>query len=279
MVDCLTVVMRLSAAAVQVNGVYNLFGVYFDRRAADRKKERLWFALCFALFTLRALWNLPPLGNAALTIGMCVALSVLYPGTVLGRLVRALGIVAWMVFCEGVVAGCMAFAPVSLRVSWVTGSMLSQLLLLVLSLSLKRLHTPRLSTEISRLYWLAILCLPTGSLAVYFLVIFAWYNPAGDLIFLPVSSVLLLINLLTFYVLDRLEEYSAAYYEAELLARQNRAYQAEFELMRQSEEQVSALRHDMKNHLAVLREYAARGQEEELVRYLDRCLEKVRKFP
>ena len=71
----------------------------------------------------------------------------------------------------------------------------------------------------------------------------------------------------------------AANRQVELLARQNRAYQAEFELMRQSEEQVSALRHDMKNHLAVLREYAARGQEEELVRYLDRCLEKVRKFP
>lgn len=77
------------------------------------------------------------------------------------------------------------------------------------------------------------------------------------------------MNLLTFYVLDRLEEYSAAYYEAELLARQNRAYQAEFELMRQSERQISALRHDMKNHLAVLREYAAQGRLDKLEQYLN----------
>lgn len=59
-------------------------------------------------------------------------------------------------------------------------------------------------------------------------------------------------------------------YEREQLRQQNRAYQAEFGRMRQSEAQVRALRHDMKNHLAVLEGYAARGQTEELVQYLKR---------
>ena len=145
----------------------------------------------------------------------------------------------------------------------------------MISLSLKGIHMPKTSPRLSRLYWLAILCLPTGTLAVHILLIFVFYDPAGNPIFLPVSIMLMLINLLTFYVLDRLEEYSAAYYETELLARQNQAYRAEFELMRQSQQQVSALRHDMKNHLAVVRQYAAAGQTEELGRYLDRCLEQL----
>ena len=59
-------------------------------------------------------------------------------------------------------------------------------------------------------------------------------------------------------------------YEREQLKQQNRAYQAEVFRMRQSEQQVRALRHDMKNHLAVLEGYAARGQTEELVQYLKR---------
>ncbi len=59
-------------------------------------------------------------------------------------------------------------------------------------------------------------------------------------------------------------------YEREQLKQQNRAYQAEFFRMRQSEQQVRALRHDMKNHLAVLEGYAARGQTAELVQYLKR---------
>lgn len=77
---------------------------------------------------------------------------------------------------------------------------------------------------------------------------------------MPVSSILLLLNLLTFYVLDRLEEYSSAYYERELLEQQNRAYRAQFDLMQQSEHQVRALRHDMKNHLTMLQAFAARGR-------------------
>ena len=59
-------------------------------------------------------------------------------------------------------------------------------------------------------------------------------------------------------------------YERELLEQQNRAYRAEFGRLRQSEQQVRALRHDLKNHLAILEAYAARGQTEELVRYLKR---------
>lgn len=38
-------------------------------------------------------------------------------------------------------------------------------------------------------------------------------------VMLLISCVLFPLNMLTFYVLDRLEEYSAAYYEAELLTR------------------------------------------------------------
>jgi len=95
------------------------------------------------------------------------------------------------------------------------------------------------------------------------------YERLGGMVILLISCILLALNLLTFYVLDRLEEYSSAYYEKELLIRQNRAYRAEFDLMRQSERQASALRHDMKNHLAVLREYAAQGKTQELERYLD----------
>ena len=269
MIDFLTIAVHLSASAVQTTAAYRLFGVYFDRTSADRDKETVLFLLCFFLCLLKMALDLPPLVKAVLTIGMFSALSFLYAGTVLGRLTRALGIVVLMVACEGLVAGLMTFVPTSEHTSWVTGCLLSQLLLLTISLILKRVHTPRISVQISRLYWLAILCLPTGSLMIYFLVIFSFYDPAGNLIFLPVSSVLMLVNLLTFYVLDRLEEYSAAYYEKELLIRQNRAYRAEFDLMRQSEQQISALRHDMKNHLAVLQEYAAQGQMDRLQQYLN----------
>ena len=60
------------------------------------------------------------------------------------------------------------------------------------------------------------------------------------------------------------------FHERELLWQQNQAYRAEFDRMRQWERQLCALRHDMKNHLSVLRTYAALGQTEKLEQYLDR---------
>ena len=148
------------------------------------------------------------------------------------------------------------------------GTPIAQLILFLLSLALKQRHTPQMPPRISRLYWLAILAIPCGTLLLV-LIICREYERLGGIVILLISCILLALNLLTFYVLDRLEEYSAAYYEKELLTRQNRAYRAEFNLMRQSERQASALRHDMKNHLAVLREYAAQGKMQELERYLD----------
>ena len=269
MSDVLTGIAGVCATAVQCSAVYRLFGVYFDRKAVDRKRELSLFFLSFLLCVAKLLLRLPPLLKGALTIGIFPALSFLYPGKVLERLVRALGIVALMFLCEGVVAGIMSLLPLSAHTSWVTGSLLSQLLLLVFSLVLRRVHTPRMTAQISLLYWLAILCLPTGSLLIYLLIISHFYDPAGSTIFLPVSSILLLLNLMTFWVLDRLEEYGAAYYERELLLQQNRAYQAQFDLMRQSEHQLSSLRHDMKNHIIALRQFAAQGRTEELARYLD----------
>ena len=275
MPDVLAGIACFCAAAVQCNAVYRLFGVYFDRQSVGRKKELAFFSLSFVICVAKLLLDLPPLVKGVLTIGMFPALSFLYPAKVPERLARALGIVALMFLCEGLVAGLMSLLPVSAHTSWVTGSLLSQLVLLMLSLVLKRLHTLRTTAQISRLYWLAILCLPTGSLLIYLLVISDYYNPAGSGIFLPVSSILLLLNLLTFYVLDRLEEYSSAYYERELLEQQNRAYRAQFDLMQQSEHQVRALRHDMKNHLTMLQTFAARGETDTLTQYLSTCSEQL----
>ena len=170
--------------------------------------------------------------------------------------------------CEAPVYGLMMIFQVPQEANMLAGTPIAQLILFLLSLALKQRHTPQMPPHISRLYWLAILAIPCGTLLLV-LMICREYERLGGMVILLISCVLLALNLLTFYVLDRLEEYSVAYYEKRLLARQNRAYRAEFDLMRQWERQASALRHDMKNHLAVLREYAAQGNIQELERYLD----------
>ena len=268
MTDFLYLLTYLCSSVMRLSAVYRLFGVYCDRSGIDPKKEYLAYGGFWLINTLNNLLIGVPVLNAIGTIITLLGLTFLYPEKLLGKLARALGLLCLFMLCEAPVYGLMMVFQVPQNANMLVGTPIAQLILFLLSLVLKQKHTPRMPPQISRLYWIAILAIPCGTLLLV-LMICREYERLGGMVILLISCILLALNLLTFYVLDRLEEYSSAYYEKELLTRQNRAYRAEFDLMRQSERQASALRHDMKNHLAVLREYAAQGKTQELERYLD----------
>lgn len=268
MKTALDILIFLCADLMLLNSLYRLYGVYFDRSGVDRRKEYLVYGACWLANSLNNQLIGTPILNAVGTGVSLLVLAFLYPGTFSRRLVRALGISCLLMLCEAPVYGLLTALQIPVQANIQAGSLLSQLLLFLISLVLKQSHTPRISPQISRLYWAAILALPLGTMLLL-LFLCREYARLGGIVILIISCILFPLNLLTFYVLDRLEEYSAAYYEAELLIRQNRAYRAEFELMRQSERQISALRHDMKNHLAALREYAVQGRLDKVEQYLN----------
>lgn len=268
MSDIVQVLIYLCTEMMLLNSLYRLYGIYFDRSSLDRRIEYLAYGGCWLVNALNGLFVGIPLTNALVTAASLLGLTFLYPGKFSQKLVRSMGLVCLMILCELPVYGLLVLFEVSQDAMMLIGAPLSKLFLFLSSLVLKQGHMLRMAPKISRLYWAAIVSLPCGTIFLLLLLCREYDNLDGMVILL-ISCILLALNLLTFYVLDRLEEYSAAYYEKELLIRQNRAYQAEFDLMRQSEWQASTLRHDMKNHLAVLREYAVQGQLQELERYLN----------
>ena len=268
MKSALQMLLYLCADVMLLNSLYRLYGIYFDRSGVNRRTEYLAYGVCWLFNSLNNLLLGVPVLNALGTTGTLLALTFLYPGKFSRKLVRALGLTCLLMLCEVPVYGLLTALQISPEANAQAGLLLSQLLLFLISLVLKQGRRPQTSPQVSRLYWAAILALPCGTMFLL-LLLCQQYARLGGILLLLISCVLFPLNLLTFYVLDRLEEYSAAYYEKELLTRQNRAYQAEFELMRQSEQQISALRHDMKNHLAVLREYAAQGRIDRLEQYLN----------
>ena len=138
----------------------------------------------------------------------------------------------------------------------------------VILLMLKQ-HPSFLSpSKIFRRYRIAIPALPCGTLLLALLLCRACEGLNTPVVLL-LSCGLLILDLSAMYMWARLKKYSAVYHENRLLIQQNRAYREEFDRMRQWEWQNSALRHDIKNHLAVLREYAAQGQMDQLRRYLN----------
>ena len=270
----LPVCMGLCCDLLMVGAIYLLFHVYLGPSRVSRRREYLAYGVCWLVNWANGTLLGVPMANLLISTLSLLALTLLYSGQVVEKLLKALLILCVPALSEMLVYGLMCLVHSPDRINPLVGLLTSRFLLVVLALMLKRLHTPRKSLQISRIYWMALLGLPGGSILLLMLLTVK-YETIGGMGVLLISGVLFAMDLLAFYVLSKLEEYSAAYYERELLARQNQAYQAEFQLMRQSEEQVRALRHDMKNHLAILREYAAHGRVEEMERYLDTFAQKL----
>lgn len=265
------------AGALMFNGLYRMFGLYFDRTCVNRRVESLSFLLCYLINLANGFLVHIFLLNGLVSTLSVLALTFLYPGKFFSKAARALCILSLPMTCELVVYSLTLLLHLPqppFNTFTLIGGFLAHLLFFILSLVFKQHRAPIAIPKISSLYWFVIFCLP-GSSILLILVCCIRYIYTDAFLLLLTCWMVLTINLVTFYVLDKLGEYSTAYYERELLDQQNRAYRAEFDLMRESEQQVHTLRHDMKNHLAVLREYAAQGRAEELEQYLDTFFEKL----
>lgn len=123
---------------------------------------------------------------------------------------RVLGLICLLMLCEVPVYGLLTALRIPVAANIQVGSLLSQLFLFLISLVLKQDHVPRTSPQVSRLYWAAILALPCGTILLL-LLLCRKYARLDGIVILLIACILFPLNLLTFYVLDRLEEYSAAY--------------------------------------------------------------------
>lgn len=274
MPDLFSSLVYLCCDVAMLNSVYRLLGLFCDRSKVDRRVEYLAYGGVWLVTSLTSILLGIPMVNILMTLASLLGLSfLLYPGWSLYKLACTLGVSVLPMLSETVVYGLLLLCRVPGSHMMLLGMPMSRLLQFFLSLALERRWTARGIPRASRLYWLAIVTIPGGTIGVMLLLSKCATEMDGAVL-LSISTILLLVNLLVFYVLDRMEAYSAAYYQQELLLQQNRAYQAEFALMSRSEEQMRTLRHDMKNHLSVMREYAVQNRLAELERYLNTFSEK-----
>jgi hypothetical protein len=151
-------------------------------------------------------------------------------------------------------------------------SILSNILLYLFVLVLGRLMSDNENLGLRTSHWIAFFLIPVGSIVVVVTIFLV------ELAFVPlllIVSYLLGINVLSFYLYDIVVKYYAKQYENELLNRQNHAYQNEFELIRESQENISMLWHDMKNHNYKIQSLVLKDKKTEVLDYLNTILEHV----
>ncbi|MDD4715966.1 MAG: ATP-binding protein [Oscillospiraceae bacterium] len=90
-----------------------------------------------------------------------------------------------------------------------------------------------------------------------------------------IIAILILIDIFVFYLYDILQQYYQERLEKNLLIQQNNAYLKQLNMISQSQENMRLLRHDIKNHISVLRAFIETDSRDAALQYLDRALEET----
>ncbi|WP_229768632.1 ATP-binding protein [Tissierella pigra] len=120
-------------------------------------------------------------------------------------------------------------------------------------------------------YWLCILIIPIGTL--YLLITtFMVRGLASVTIFMSIAFVLL-INFATFYLYDEISRILSEEKDKILMQQQNKYYEKQLELMRESLKSIKTIKHDLKNHMTSLYVLVEEDKKEELLEYLSGVIE------
>lgn len=125
----------------------------------------------------------------------------------------------------------------------------------------------RIETAIN--YWISLSVITFGS--IYLINVIFYFNlklvDFTDKTIIALSLILL-INMLVFYLYDHMLEQTENNMNNALYKQQAEYYERQYEEGREAELKIRRLRHDMKNHLICIKEYAKKEDYNELIQYI-----------
>ena len=123
------------------------------------------------------------------------------------------------------------------------------------------------------MFWISATVVPISSIFIAILIMST--QPLQQIWIIIAIAAIFIINLLTFYLHDWLSEAFSYKMELSLQKQEKKYYEAHSELMYKFVEEMKSARHDIKNHLLVLRECAQQNKNEEGIKYIDKLVEDI----
>ncbi|MCH1952265.1 GHKL domain-containing protein [Enterocloster sp. OA13] len=262
----LYVCFYLLANAFMVYGYFCFFHVYFDCSRIDRKQELLFYSIFFLLTsTAYLLFQRPQFVIPSNLLSLFLIVSI-YPGRVRSKLLACISSYAFAMMLDSLSYALFIRLHLEENLEAAMGTLFPAMGLFTLSIILKRVQIPRPSDQLNLLNWLAIFLLSAGSILIMTFTLFI--NDRIWSIFVT-AAVLVVTNIIVFHLLDVFERYYQSLSAKQLLEQQSQAYANELMLIRQSNQKISIIRHDLAHHLMAIRHFTETGETEKLVQYLD----------
>lgn len=124
--------------------------------------------------------------------------------------------------------------------------------------------------DVPNSYWFSLFIIPFGTLYVAFQILENTRIPNYHIVIS--ISILLIIDIVAFYLYDVLNSVYEDKIEKALLKQQNNYYHKQFDIMDNSYKNMKSVRHDIKNHLSILESYIRKNDAEKAINYIQNIL-------
>lgn len=253
--------------------IYRYMKIFFDCTDNDRKIEiasyvLYYFTICF----LFIVYNNPAL-NVISNLIMFFLITFNYESTLKRRLIATISIYMILMTIESVVVLVMRYFDITIvsknsDLAVIAGLITIKIITYNVMLFLSNFKLVKNDVKVSLLHWLSIFVIPAGTLILALMIIFKVHseNLTGILVSIIIMFV---INVFVFYLYDVLMKSYDEKMEKALLLQQNMAYLKQLEIIKQSQEDLSVFRHDVKNHVLTLKTLIENNDNQDASDYLE----------
>ncbi len=254
--------------------IYKLMHVFFESKETDKKYERTSYYLYFIFMTaMHFIANIPVIMLIS-NISAFLLISLNYGTTIKKRLLSVVLIYAILMCIEIIIALASANFNTSIIMpndySNAYGLIAVRVISYAMALALSKNKNVRQGEIVSAVYWICIVLIPVSSL---YIILIIFLSQGLSRLQITISMTLILgLNFTTFYLYDAIISALSNKAEQMMISQQNKYYDNQLNLMKESIAGTKALRHDFNNHISTIYALAESDEKEKLLVHISEII-------
>lgn len=257
------------------SAMFNILSIYVAFRMVklilSRKEETvippmvIYFCVWLINWLIYYFCNSVILTMGSLAAGMLIASIFLYEGTIIKKILSVIAAIALGMVSENLIWILFGGLDV-LRINVALGSLFSSFLNMFIILLLEKCLQIKKVEYVSSKSYFNIVIIILGSIVLGEILV----ELGGDDQSLAMVglSIICLIDVSTYYIYEKINEAYLQRLERESIKQRVEMYEHQLDLMEQSQKNIKALHHDMKNHLFLIQSYLENQEHSKAQQYI-----------
>lgn len=266
---------------LSVFGSYTLAGFFNTLLEEPRFSKPVMYSVYFFnviwSLLLHYTMNIPivlVLGN----LGMFAFITCFYKDSIKSKIFTILAVYMILSSIEVVVSLLIGFVHLSMveasPLNKPSAMILMKMITFIVMIFFKNYYRMKSMKTLPIRYWVCFCIVPISSMIF---LIFIYSSSGGNINGVVICTIfIMLMNLAVFYIYSILAEAFEQEMKQQLLQQQNKYYNRQLELMKDSILNANSITHDLKNHLIVIESYIKKRELESAVSYIKDILSHTR---